>query len=62
MLEFEALYALSIPEACQCEVFSDAYALRKTNQDARYFVAQSGLEKIINMVVATTICGIPWSE
>ena len=42
------MYAL---EACQCEVFSTAYALRRTTQGASYFVPQSRVEKIIvNMV------------
>ena len=51
MLGLKAIYALSVPEVCQREVFSAAYALRKTSQDARYFMPQSGVEKIIiNMV------------
>ena len=51
MLGFEALCALVLLDAYQHEVFSVAYALRKTAQDARYFVPQSGCEEIIvNMV------------
>ena len=51
VLRFEALYALYAPEVCQGEVFSTAYALRKTTQDAQYFVPQSWVGKIIiNMV------------
>ena len=51
MLRFEALYALIVPDVCQREVFSAAYALKKTAQYARYFISQSGCEKIIaNMV------------
>ena len=38
VLGFVALYALFAPEACQREVFSIAYALRRTPQDAIYFV------------------------
>ena len=38
VLGFEALYALVVPDAYRCEVFSATYALRKTAQDARYFV------------------------
>jgi len=42
---------MSIPDACQCELLCAAYALRKTSQDARFFVPQSGCEKlIVNMV------------
>jgi len=42
------LYA---PKACQHEVFGTAYALRRITQGTRYFVPQSGVEKIIvNMV------------
>ena len=48
MLGFEALCALSV--VSQREVFHAAYELRKTSQDARFFVPQSGCEKIINMV------------
>jgi len=50
VLGFEALCALSVPDACQREVFCAANALRKTPQDA-HFVPQSGCEKlIVNMV------------
>ena len=42
---------LSVPYACQREVFNAAYVLRKTSQNVRYFVPRSGCEKIIvNMV------------
>ena len=51
MLGFEALCAMSVLEACQPEVFSATYALRKTSQDARYFVPQSESEKIIINIV-----------
>ena len=47
MLRFKALYALIVPDVCRCEVFSAAYALKKTAQDACYFVPLSGCEKII---------------
>ena len=51
VLRFEALCILSVPDVCQWEVFSAAYALRKSSQDARYFMPQSGCKKIIvNMV------------
>jgi len=47
----ETLCDLYTPEACQREVFSTAYSLRKTTQGACYFASQSGVEKvIINMV------------
>ena len=36
---FEALCALSVPEACQCDFFSTTYTLRKTSRDARYFMS-----------------------
>jgi len=38
VLEFKALCILSVPDVCQREVFNAAYALRKTNENARYFV------------------------
>ena len=42
---------MSIPNTCQREIFCAAYARRKTNQDARFFVPQIGCEKlIVNMV------------
>jgi len=51
VLGFEALGALFTPEACQREVFSTAYSLRKTTQGPRYFIPQSAVEKIVvNMV------------
>ena len=51
VLGFEAFCDLYAPEACQLEVFSVAYSLRKTTQDARYFFPQSEVEKItVNMV------------
>jgi len=51
VLGFEALCDLYAPEACQVEVFSAAYSLRKTTQGAHYFIPQSGVEKVIvNMV------------
>ena len=51
VIEFEAFCALSAPDAYQREVFWDAYALKKTLQDARFFVPRSGCEKLImNMV------------
>ena len=51
ILGFETLCALYAFEACQREVFSIAYTLRRTTQGARYFVTQSGVEKIIvNMI------------
>jgi len=50
-VEFEALYDLNVPEAYQREVFNVVYALRKTSQDARYFVPQSECEKIIKIMV-----------
>jgi len=51
MLGFEALCALILPDACRRDVFNAAYVLRKTAQDAHYFVPQSGYENtIINMV------------
>ena len=68
VLGFETIYVLNIPDACQREVFYVAYALRKTRQGARFFVAQSGCEKLIlNMVdndygtrdTAVWVCG-PW--
>ena len=51
VLGFEALCALIVPDVFQREVFSTAYALRKTTQDVCYFVPQSGCKKIIiNMI------------
>ena len=38
VLGFKALYALFTPEACEHEIFSTAYALKRTPHDARYFV------------------------
>ena len=53
MLEFEAFNALIVPYAYRRGIFSAAYTLRKTAQDACYFVPQSVCEKIIvNMVVS----------
>jgi len=51
VLEFEAFCTLSAPDAWQHEVFCDAYALRKTLQDARFFVTRSGCEKLIVNIV-----------
>ena len=51
VLGFETLCVLYASEACQCEVFSTAYTLRRTIQGACYFVPQSGIEKtIVNMI------------
>ena len=51
VLGFEAFCALYVLDACQREVFSIAYTLRRIIQGARYFIFQSGVEKIkINMV------------
>ena len=51
VLGFKALYTLSILKSCQHKIFSAAYTLRKTSQDAHYFVPHSECEKfIINMV------------
>ena len=51
MLEFEAFCSLSAPDVCQREVFWDAYVLKKTLQDTRFFVPRSGCKKLImNMV------------
>jgi len=51
VLKFKARCDLYTSEACQLEVFSIAYSLRKTIQGARYFIPQSGVEKIIvNMI------------
>jgi len=51
VLEFEALCNLYAPEACQCEVFSAAYLLRKTSHGTHYFTPLSGVEKLIaNMI------------
>ena len=51
VLGFKALCALYALGACQREVFSTAYALRRTTKGTRYFVPQSGVEKInVNMV------------
>ena len=51
VLGFEARCALIVPNSCQREVFSAAFVLRKTAQDARYFVPQTGCEKIIVNIV-----------
>ena len=51
VLGFEVLCDLYTLETYHCEVFSVACLLRKTTLSARYFIPQSGLEKIIaNMV------------
>ena len=51
VLSFKALCDLYAPKACHCEVFSATYLLQKTTIGARYFILQSGVEKIIiNMV------------
>ena len=51
VLGFEALCNLYAPKACQCEVFSATYLLRKTSHGTRYFISLSGVGKIIvNMV------------
>ena len=39
------------------------YALRKTSQEARFFVPQSGCGKlIVNMMDNTIVCVILWSR
>jgi len=63
ILGFEALCDLYALEACQLEVFSVAYSLRKTIQSARYFFPQSRVEKIIvNMVNSDMVYVILWFE
>jgi len=47
VLGFEALCDLYAPEACQREVFSIMFTLRKTTQGAHYFIPHSGDENII---------------
>ena len=63
VLEFEALYALNVPEACQREVFGAAYTLRKTPKMHVTLCPRVGLKKLsLTWLITTMACGITWSE
>ena len=59
---FEALCDLIVQDACQREVFSVAYVLRKTAQDVRYFVPRVGVKRsLLIWLIVIMACVTLWS-